>query len=522
MMMTYSMPEADLLSDERLVGLTLEGDRDAFGEIVARYQSPICALAYSACGSITRSEDLAQEVFVAAWRRLRELREPSKLKSWLYAIARNLINTAFRQQTRNPIRSADPLDEALESSAELCGPSEIAISKEEETILWQVLSGLPEAYRQPMVLFYRQEESIGSVAEILGISEEAVRQRLSRGRAMLNERVAKVVEIGLRRSGPTKAFGLAVLAALPAASVKAGTVGAAAAAAKGSGVFTGSGLLSIIGSIASSAASVFGGLIGLWGCVRNAPSARERAFVRRTVWGLLAWAVGFLVAHQALVRLHVLRFSIQPRDAMAWTFFWLASVAPLLFFSIWRGRGQRQVQIDEGGGKANSGWQIWALDPARPGFPVAIYGTQACLVFGACSWLLVNAIRAKDDVLITLLLALCLFGWWLSAALIVRRPGKTASIRSTVMWCLGLVNLAVANARWDSWFGGDPVLEFSHHLAPWTLNYLIVLFFAAIQLVWWLRRTFMALPDARVAARVAAGVYLVFLVAGSALLALVK
>jgi hypothetical protein len=78
-----------------------------------------------------------------------------------------------------------------------------------------------------MVLFYRQEESIASVADILRISEEAVRQRLSRGRAMLNERVAKVVELGLRRSGPTKALVLAVLAALPVASAKAGTLGAA-------------------------------------------------------------------------------------------------------------------------------------------------------------------------------------------------------------------------------------------------------------------------------------------------------
>ena len=93
-MMTYTMAETELVSDERLVGLTLEGDRDAFGQIVARYQSPICALAYSACGSITRSEDLAQEVFVAAWRRLRELRDPARLKSWLYAIARNLIKEA--------------------------------------------------------------------------------------------------------------------------------------------------------------------------------------------------------------------------------------------------------------------------------------------------------------------------------------------------------------------------------------------------------------------------------------------
>ncbi len=112
---------------------------------MARYQFPICALAYSACGSITRSEDLGQEVFLAAWRRPRELKDPAKSRAWLYAIARNLISTAFRQQSRNPLGSADPLDEALERSAGFCGPCETAMSEEEEAILWQALSGLPEA-----------------------------------------------------------------------------------------------------------------------------------------------------------------------------------------------------------------------------------------------------------------------------------------------------------------------------------------------------------------------------------------
>jgi hypothetical protein len=109
---------------------------------------------------------------------------------------------------------------------------------------------------------------------------------------MLNERVAKVVEIGLRRSGPTKVFGLAVLAALPVASVKAGTVGAATAAAKGVTAFTGVDVLSVIGSIVSSAVGVLGGLIGLWGRIQNTRSLRERRFVVGTVWGLLAFGLG--------------------------------------------------------------------------------------------------------------------------------------------------------------------------------------------------------------------------------------
>jgi RNA polymerase sigma factor (sigma-70 family) len=79
-------------NDAKLVSATLAGDRDAFGQIVTRYQSLICSLAYSATGSLGQSEDLAQETFITAWRQLRELRDPEKLRSWLCGIARNLIN----------------------------------------------------------------------------------------------------------------------------------------------------------------------------------------------------------------------------------------------------------------------------------------------------------------------------------------------------------------------------------------------------------------------------------------------
>jgi RNA polymerase sigma factor (sigma-70 family) len=521
-MMTYTMQEADLLSDERLVGLTLEGDRDAFGQIVARYHSPICALAYSACGSITRSEDLAQEVFIAAWRKLRELRDPAKLKSWLYAIARNLINTAFRQQTRNPLISADPLDEVLESSSEFDVPSETAISKEEETILWQVLSGMPETYRQPMVLFYRQEESIASVAEILGISEEGVRQRLSRGRAMLNERVAKVVEIGLRRSGPTKAFGQAVLAALPAASLKAGTVGTATAAANTSSALSGVGVVSALASIVSSVGSVAGALIGFWGRIQNARTVRERKFAIRTVWGLLAFALVLVIINRLLFAHQVFRMSTQPSGAIVCSLVMLGELGPLFLFSIWRGRQQRRIQVEEGTVGANPTWWIWRLDPAQRGFKAATFGMLACLMFGACGWLMINAIQVNDHLMLALLLVLAFGGWLLSAAAAMRCPERTPKILSVVWWGLALVNLIVVNLRWDSWFGGASVLQFSSRLAPWTVSYLIVFFCATAQVGWWLRRLFLTLPEARWAARIAVAVYLALLLSGLALLAVVK
>src|SRR5271169_6248475 len=131
------MLDAKIFDDARLVELGLEGNRDAFGQLVARYQSPVCALAYSGCGDISQSEDLAQETFIIAWRKLGDLKEPAKFKPWLYGITRNLAKNAYRQQVRNPLATAGPLDESLMAAANASNPPGQAISKEEKEILWR-------------------------------------------------------------------------------------------------------------------------------------------------------------------------------------------------------------------------------------------------------------------------------------------------------------------------------------------------------------------------------------------------
>ena len=65
-----------------------------------RYQTLICSLAYSTCGSLANSQDLAQETFVTAWRRAADLREPGKLRQWLCGIVRNLAANALRRDLR--------------------------------------------------------------------------------------------------------------------------------------------------------------------------------------------------------------------------------------------------------------------------------------------------------------------------------------------------------------------------------------------------------------------------------------
>src|SRR5206468_1618171 len=130
MTMTQAVKTTDS-SDFELVTQSLAGNRDAFGWIVARYQSLLCSLAYSATGNLSLSEDLAQETFVTAWKQLTDLREPEKVRSWLCRITRNLTYDALRRQGREPIYKAESLEEVEESPAAIPLPSECTISREE-------------------------------------------------------------------------------------------------------------------------------------------------------------------------------------------------------------------------------------------------------------------------------------------------------------------------------------------------------------------------------------------------------
>ncbi len=306
MMADRMMPVA-ANNDAELVGASLAGDRDAFGQIVARYQSLVCSLAYSATGSLSQSEDLAQETFVAAWKQLSGLREPEKLRAWLCGIARNLINNWLRRQGCEPSHRAESLEEIAGNHSPEPLPVEQTISNEEQAILWRSLECIPEIYREPLVLFYREHQSIEAVAQNLELTEDAVKQRLSRGRKMLQEQVLAFVEGALERTNPGKAFTIGVLAALPllATTAKAATVGATAA--KGSAMAKALGLGTFLQSIFNVVLGI-GSFFSLSGWLgykmgRDAGQSQRQREAVVTFWRIV---VGCLVAFVALPILAIL------------------------------------------------------------------------------------------------------------------------------------------------------------------------------------------------------------------------
>lgn len=293
--------EMTMPTDTELVASSLTGQKEAFASIVRRYQGMVSGVLYCMCGDLARSEDLAQETFIAAWKGLPQLRDHEQLPAWLRGIARRTALNARRREVRRPapVHLEDDPGNPLAAGDE---PVERLISREEQEVLWQALEQLPEQYREPMVLYYREEQSAAAVAAALELSEEAVRQRLSRGRGMLREQIAVIVERTLRATRPNAAFTLAVVAALPAMTTPQVAMAAVgAAAAKGSSAAKGLGMAGFLAMWIGPMIAVFIGVRAATENLRRARSPREKRFIKRWNAALAGCIVGFGVIAATMI-----------------------------------------------------------------------------------------------------------------------------------------------------------------------------------------------------------------------------
>ena len=163
----------------------------------------------------------------------------------------------------------------------------------------RLLEQIPEAYREPLILFYRENQSTARVAQALELSEDAVRQRLSRGRKLLEERVTAFVEGALKQSTPGNSFTLSVIGALPAQMVSVGAASASVSAAKGGAGAKAAGLLAILNACAGLLTGFTATYLGYKMSMQGATSEKERGFIKR-FYGVLAV---FVVAPVVIVLL---------------------------------------------------------------------------------------------------------------------------------------------------------------------------------------------------------------------------
>lgn len=165
--------------DGQLVMETLNGDRNAFAELVRAHQGRALATARALCGDFDTAQDVTQEAFVQAYLSLRKLRDPAAFGAWLYGIVRNLSRK--RTSRGRPAPVSLERDDVPEPST---GPPEVAGE------MVAALAGLPRHHREILAARYLQDLDYPEIARALGTTVNNVRVRCFRAKKALREALA--------------------------------------------------------------------------------------------------------------------------------------------------------------------------------------------------------------------------------------------------------------------------------------------------------------------------------------------
>jgi RNA polymerase sigma factor (sigma-70 family) len=302
-----SMIDREAIVERTDLTLTLEphvlaaarGDREAFSHLVDATRTVVGAIALAILRDVEVSRDVAQDVFLAAWQDLGKLRNPASFLPWLRQMTRNRAHHVLRSRVRrrrvvSESGGEDRLAAVRDPRPEM---REALLVDEERRLLSEAIGELPDETREVVTLFYSEGRSVRQVADLLGLREEAVRQRLARARVRLREAMLERLGDTLQRGAPGAAFTAAVMTA-----VALGAPGTATAAGLGaSAKLASAGLPGKLGALLGGASlGAAGGIAGiLLGARRLFAQARDeeelrglRRYVLLAIALTLAAAVG--------------------------------------------------------------------------------------------------------------------------------------------------------------------------------------------------------------------------------------
>jgi RNA polymerase sigma-70 factor (ECF subfamily) len=194
---------AELDPDAALMLRVKQGDTAAFVGLVEKYKQPILNLAFRTLRDETEAEDLAQTVFVQAWKSAARYQPTAKFSTWLFTIARNLCLNEIRRRKRHPAESLDQTrDDAeeqpllqVEDKRVTSAPHELLRGELEQKVD-EALAALPENQRTALMLCRQEELSYEEIAKVLGCSLSATKSLIHRARETLKSRLKPYLQTG--------------------------------------------------------------------------------------------------------------------------------------------------------------------------------------------------------------------------------------------------------------------------------------------------------------------------------------
>lgn len=194
----------ELDPDAALMLRVKQGDTAAFTTLVEKYKQPVMNLAWRTLRDETEAEDLAQNVFVQAWKSADRYQATAKFSTWLFTIARNLCLNEIRRRVRHPAESLDQTrDDSDEQPLYQVVDKRISAAPEEmlrgelERKVDEALTALPENQRTALSLCRQEELSYEEIAVVLGCSLSATKSLIHRARETLKARLKPYLHSGI-------------------------------------------------------------------------------------------------------------------------------------------------------------------------------------------------------------------------------------------------------------------------------------------------------------------------------------
>ena len=176
----------------RWIGKAKSGDLDSYQKVYQAYARKVLNFVYRMVGSAEEAEDLTQETFLTVYQKLGSLKDNSKFEPWLFRIARNYVYQRYRSRPPAGV-SIDVQDEDGHEVYQLAdarkNPDEAFQAQELERVVQEIISALPEKYREVFVLSALQHLSYEEIAEIVGRSLASVKTDIHRARLIVRKQV---------------------------------------------------------------------------------------------------------------------------------------------------------------------------------------------------------------------------------------------------------------------------------------------------------------------------------------------
>ncbi|RKU25196.1 hypothetical protein C6499_15265 [Candidatus Poribacteria bacterium] len=176
-------------NDVELIQRVLEGDDDAFSMLVKKYQKQVHALAWRKIGDFHIAEEITQDTFLKAYKKLATLKEPQRFDSWLYVIAANRCSSWLRKK-RLWTRPLEQFDEQLQKekySEFVVAENERTTAEAQRDVVKKLLAKLQDSERTIMTLHYFGEMTCTEIGAFLGVSKNTIKSRLRRAQQRLKK-----------------------------------------------------------------------------------------------------------------------------------------------------------------------------------------------------------------------------------------------------------------------------------------------------------------------------------------------